>query len=400
MSSKTCYNQKSSKGSFALKLQRVLAVVKKEAREIRRDPLFLTMAFLVPSLFMFLFGYGLSLDVEHLPFWVIDYDHSPTSRDFLSRFASSRYFSLKETFPSEKEALKALIEGRIRLLLIIPPHFERDLAAGRAAPVQALVDGTFPYRAQVTKNYVRAVVGQLNTRRLKDFFRRQGLPEEQVEAWAEPIKLEIRYIYNEEAKSRWSIASALIGMILLMVPPMLTSVSICREKETGSIYNIYVSTISRGEFLLGKLLPYFIIAAGNTLVLFVWATAIFKAPFRGSFTFYLISALLYAFCSLGIGLFISSFTRTQIAALMISLVVAMIPSFLYSGMLVPVSCLDTAGRLEAHLFPAMYFVNILHGTFLKGLGAHELWKNFLALLIYTFVVYTLAYLSFHKRVKR
>ncbi len=383
-----------------MRLKRVWAVVEKEAREIRRDPLFLTMAFFVPSLFMFLFGYGLSLDVEHLPFWVIDYDQSPLSRDFVSHFASSRYFSLKETWPQEKEALKALTEGRIRLLLIIPPHFERDLTAGRASPVQALVDGTFPYRAQVAKNYVRAVVGQINTHRLKDFFRQRGFPEARVEALAEPVRLEVRYVYNEEAKSRWSIASALIGMILLMVPPMLTSVSICREKETGSIYNIYVSTISRAEFLLGKLLPYFVIAALNTLVLFAWAILVFKTPFRGSFSFYLVSALLYAFCSLGIGLFISSFTRTQIAALMISLVVAMIPSFLYSGMLVPVSCLDSAGRFQAHLFPAMYFVNILHGTFLKGLGFHQLKGNFLALLLYTALIYALAYSSFKKRVKK
>ncbi|NPB09239.1 MAG: ABC transporter permease [Thermodesulfobacteria bacterium] len=383
-----------------MKARRIWAVVEKEAREIRRDPLFLTMAFLVPTLFMFLFGYGLSLDVENLPFWVIDYDHSQTSRDFISHFSSSRYFSLKEALPREEAAVSALTEGKVRLVIIVPPHFERDLSRGRAAPVQVIIDGTFPYRAQVAKNYVRAVVGQINTNRLKDFFRHRGVPEARVEALAEPVRLEVRYVYNEEAKSRWSIASALIGMILLMVPPMLTSVSICREKETGSIYNIYVSTITRAEFLLGKIIPYFFIAALNTLVLYAWAILVFKTPFRGSFGFYLASALLYAFCSLGIGLFISSFTRTQIAALMISLVVALVPSFLYSGMLVPVSCLDTVGRFEAHLFPAMYFVNILHGTFLKGLGFKGLKGNFLALVLYTLVVYTLAYFSFRKRVKR
>ncbi len=383
-----------------MKLRRVLALVEKEAREIRRDPLFLLMAFLVPSLFMVLFGYGLSLDVEHLPFWALDYDQSALSRDFIYHFATSRYFALKDCRLDEKAALEALTEGKIRLIILIPPGFERTLAAGRAASVQALIDGTFPYRAQVAKNYVSAVVGRINTQRLKDYFRKKGLPEARVETLAEPVRLEVRYLYNEEAKSVWSIASALIGMILLMVPPMLTSVSICREKETGSIYNIYVSTITRGEFLLGKLLPYFFISAVNALILFAWATLVFGAPFRGSLGFYVLSALVYASCSLGIGLWISSFARTQIAALMISLVVAMIPSFLYSGMLVPVSCLDKAGQFEAHLFPAMYFVNILHGSFLKGLSFRALWPDLVALLVYTVVIYTLAYLSFHKRVKR
>ncbi|RUM87800.1 MAG: ABC transporter permease [Thermodesulfatator sp.] len=383
-----------------MKLKRILALVEKETLEMWRDPLFLCLALLVPSLFMFLFGYGLTLDVEHLPFWAIDYDQSPTSRDFLANFSYSRYFSLKSRETDERKALEALVKGKIRLILLVPPDFERELAAGRSAPVQALIDGTFPYRAQIVKNYVQAIVGKLNRQKLKDFFRHKGLSEARVEALSEPIRLEVRYIYNEEARSRWSVASALIGVILLMVPPMLTSLAICREKESGAIYNIYVSTISRAEFLLGKALPYFGITALNVLILFLWATLVFGAPFRGSFSCYLFSALLYSFCSLGIGLWISAFVRTQIAALLLSLIVAMIPAFLYSGLLVPVVCLDVSGQVEAHLFPAMYFVSLLHGTFLKGLGWRAQAGNLLALLIYTGLIYLLAYLSFHKRTKR
>ncbi len=383
-----------------MNLKRILALAQKESREIRRDPLFLTMAFLVPSLFILLFGYGLTLDVENLPFVAIDYDQSHESRDFLYHFTTSRYFELKGYIFDEKKAFEELTEGRVRLVLLLPPGFARDLASGRATHVQAVIDGIFPYRAQITKNYVQAIVSRINAERLKDFFLKKGFTEAKAEAMVEPVRLEVRYVYNEEVKSTWSIASALIGMILLMVPPMLTSVAICREKETGSIYNIYVSTITRGEFLAGKLLPYFVISAVNAFILFAWATVVFKAPFRGSFSFYLLAAFVYAACSLGIGLLVSSIARTQIAALMISLVVAMIPSFLYSGMLVPVSCLDTAGRIEAHLFPAMYFVNILYGTFLKGLGLKGLWRDFVALLVYTLIVFFMGYQAFHKRVKR
>ena len=383
-----------------MNLKRLLALVEKESLEIIRDPLYLCLAFLVPSLFMFLFGYGLTLDVENLPFWAIDYDQSPTSRDLLANFSYSRYFSEKSKEINENKAIEALVAGKIRLLLLIPPDFEKTLASGRSASLQALIDGTFPYRAQVVKNYVQAIVGKWNRQRLEDFFLKKGLPEARVRALSEPLRLEVRYVYNEEAKSRWSIASALIGVILLMIPPMLTSLAICREKESGSIYNIYVSTISRAEFLLGKTIPYFFITALNVFVLFFWATLVFKAPFRGSLSFYVISALLYSFCSLGIGLFISAFVRTQIAALLISLIVAMIPAFLYSGLLVPVVCLDLSGQIEAHLFPAMYFVHILHGTFLKGLGWENQKAYLGALLVYTTLVYLLAYLVFHKRVKR
>ncbi len=383
-----------------MKLKRVLALARKETLEIKRDPLFLMMAFLVPSLFIVLFGYGLTLDVENLPFLAIDYDQSKESRDFLYHFINSRYFDLKGYSFDEKQALKKLLDGKVRLILILPPDFARELSSGRATHVQALIDGTFPYQAQIVRNYVQAINGRINTKRLEDFFLKKGLSEAEIDALVEPVRLQVRYVYNEEAKSTWSIASALIGMILLMVPPMLTSVAICREKETGSIYNIYVSTITRGEFLLGKLLPYFVISAANAFILFAWATLVFKAPFRGSFPFYVVSAFIYATCSLGIGLLVSALARTQIAALMISLVVAMIPSFLYSGMLVPVSCLDPEGKIEAHLFPAMYFVNILHGTFLKGLGFSGLWRNFSILIVYTIVVFFLGYRFFRKRIKR
>ncbi|WP_022852650.1 ABC transporter permease [Thermodesulfatator atlanticus] len=378
---------------------RIRAIVEKEARQLIRDPLFLTMAFFVPSFFMLLFGYGLSLDVENLPFAMVDHDMSAESRKLVYHFVSSRYFSLKASNFSEKEALKALMEGKIRLVIIVPPDYEKTLAKGRAAKVQFLIDGTFPYRAQVVKNYVEAILGRLNTERLKDYLRAQGFSEAKIDAFSEPVKLEVRYLYNEEAKSVWSIAAALIGMILLMVPPMLTSVSICREKETGSIYNIYVSPVSRGEFLIGKIIPYFFISAINIFVLFLWATALFGAPFRGSFLLYVVSAAIYVLCSLSIGLWVSSFARTQIAALMISVVIAMIPSFLYSGMLVPISCLDETGKVTAHLFPAMYFVNILFGLFLKGSGFAAIKTNLLALCVYTCIIFSLAYRSFHKRVK-
>ncbi|WP_456433436.1 ABC transporter permease [Thermosulfuriphilus sp.] len=384
-----------------MKWRRIKALVNKEIIEIRRDPLFLAMAFLVPSVLMILFGYGLSLDVENIPLAIVDQDGSPSSRDYLYRFIQSRYFSLRGVYQQEDEALRRLVKGEIRVVIIVPPGFEKALLRGQAAHVQAIIDGIFPYRAQMTKGYLAAINGTINRQKLKDYLgQRLGLTPEVAEDLINPVRLQVRYLFNQEVKSIYSIAPALIGMVLLMTPPLLTAVAIVREKETGSIYNIYSSTISRLEFVIGKLFPYFAISCFNALVLWLLAIHIFKAPFRGSFSFFYLSAVAYVAGSTGLGLLISTFARSQIAAIMIAMVATMIPSFLYSGMLVPVSCLDRAGQIEARLFPSMYFTAILHGTFLKASPWSVFIKDFGAIVIYAIIMLAFGYKLFHKRVKR
>ncbi|HFB83235.1 MAG TPA: ABC transporter permease [Thermodesulfatator sp.] len=381
--------------------RRIRALVVKESIEIRKDPLFMTMAFLVPSILMILFGYGLSLDVENIPLAIVDQDGSDSSRDYLYHFIQSRYFSLKGSYHKEDEALERLVEGKIRVVIIVPPGFERDLHQGRAAYVQTIVDGIFPYRAQMIKGYLAAINGTINRQRLRDHLaRKSGLPLERAETLVNPVRLEVRYLFNQEVKSIHSIAPALIGMVLLMTPPLLTAVAIVREKETGSIFNIYSSTISRLEFVIGKLLPYFVISCFNALVLWLLAIYVFKAPFRGSFSFFYLSAVAYVAGSTGLGLLISTFARSQIAAIMVAMVATMIPSFLYSGMLVPVSCLDRAGQIEARLFPSMYFTAILHGTFLKASRWQTFGPEIAFIVFYALLMLFLGYKLFRKRVKR
>lgn len=381
-----------------MNLGRIAAVSSKEWRETMRDRMFVLLAFLLPVLWMIVFGYGLVQDVENISFAVVDRDRSALSRDYLYRYFESRYFSFQGYISSENEADALLQSGKIRVAIIVPEKFEERLLAGRPVNVQTLIDGTFPLRTDIVKGYVIAINGAFSEERLVDSFsRRGGISVEQAEAQARPIKLEVRYLYNEEVRSTWSMVPALVMFTLMVSSPLLTALGIVREKETGSIYNIYSSTVTRFEFLAGKLLPYVVISSVNAGVLWVMATLWFAVPFKGSLPFFLAASVVFVLSSTGIGLLVSLLVRTQIAALIITMVVSILPTILYSGLIVPVSSLSPGSQFQAHLFPGMYYTNIVRGAFLKGVGPEVLWVDVLALAIYAAVLRGVGYRLFTKR---
>jgi ABC-2 type transport system permease protein/ribosome-dependent ATPase len=347
---------------------------------------------------MLVFGYGLVLDVENIPFAVVDRDRSALSRDYLYRFFESRYFSFQGYLPSEHDADALLQSGKIRAAIIVPEKFEERLLAGQPVGIQTLIDGTFPLRTDITKSYVIAINSAFSEERLVDFFsRRSGISRPQAEARVRPIKLEVRYLYNEEVRSTWSMVPALVMFTLMLSSPLLTALGIVREKETGSIYNIYSSTVTRFEFLAGKLLPYVLISWVNSVVLWVMATLWFGVPFKGNLPFFLAASLVFVLSSTGIGLLVSLLVRTQIAALLITMIVSILPTILYSGLIVPVSSLSPGSQIQAHLFPGMYYTNIVRGAFLKGVGPEVLWVDVLALAVYAVVLRIVGYRLFTKR---
>jgi len=381
-----------------MNLRRVATVASKEWRETLRDRMFFLLAFLLPVLWITIFGYGLVQDVENIPFAVVDRDHSALSRDYLYRFIESRYFSFQGYLPSEKEADALLQSGKIRAAIFVPEKFEERLLAGQPVGTQTLIDGTFPLRTDITKGYVIAINNAFSEERLVDYLSRQsGISVEQAEAQVRPIKLEVRYLYNEEVRSTWSMVPALVMFTLMLSSPLLTALGIVREKETGSIYNIYSSTVTRIEFLAGKLLPYVLISWVNALVLWVMATLWFRVPFKGNLLFFLAASLVFVLSGTGIGLLISLLVRTQIAALLVTMVASMLPTILYSGLIVPVSSLSPGSQIQAHLFPGMYYTNIARGTFLKGVGFEVLWMDVLALAVYAAVLRIVGYRLFTKR---
>jgi ABC-2 type transport system permease protein len=381
-----------------MNLRRIAAVASKEWRETVRDRMFFILAFLLPILWMLVFGYGLVLDVENIPFAMVDRDRSTLSRDYLYRFSESRYFSFQGYLPSEKEADALLQSGKIRAAIIIPEKFEERLLAGQPVGIQTLIDGTIPLRTDITKGYVIAINSAFSEERLVDFFsHRRGISRSQAEDFVRPIKLEVRYLYNEEVRSTWSMVPALVMFTLMLSSPLLTALGIVREKEAGSIYNIYSSTVTRIEFLAGKLLPYVLISWVNALVLWVMATLWFGVPFRGNLPFFLAASFVFVLSSTGIGLLVSLLVRTQIAALLITMIVSILPTILFSGLIVPVSSLSPGSQIQAHLFPGMYYSNIVRGAFLKGVGPEVLWVDVLALAVYAAVLQIVGYQLFTKR---
>lgn len=381
-----------------MNLRRIAAVASKEWRETVRDRMFFSLAFLLPILWMLVFGYGLILDVEHIPYAALDRDQSALSRDYLYRFQQSRYFDFKGVLTDEREVEPLLAASRIRAAIIIPEKFQERLNAGEMVGVQTLIDGTFPLRTDITKGYVIAINSAFNEERLTDYVSgREGITRSQAEHRARPIKLEVRYLYNEEVRSTWSMVPALVMFTLMLSSPLLTALGIVREKETGSIYNIYSSTVTKIEFLVGKLLPPVLISSMNAVVLWIMATLWFGVPFKGNLLFFLAASVVFVLSSTGVGLLVSLLVRTQIAAIIVTIIVAMVPTILFSGLIVPVSSLNPGSQFQAHLFPGMYYTNIVRGTFLKGVGPEVLWTDVLALALYAVTLRFVGYRLFTKR---
>lgn len=381
-----------------MNLQRIAAYAYKEWREITRDRLFFSLAFIVPPLLMLLFGAGLSLDVEHIPFAVIDQDKTAASRDYAARFTSGVMFTLKGSLSDPRQLDRLMANGSVRAALIIPPGFGAAIAAGKPTTVQTLIDGSFPSRALTTQGYVDAINGQANIDRLATLLAQaSGSSEAAARARLTPIKLSVRYLYNEAVLSLWSIGPKLLMVILMISPPFLTALGVVREKETGAIFNLYASNLSRGEYLLGKLAPYVAISFMNAWALWLIATLDFGVPFRGSLAFFGIASAVYVLCTTGIGLLVSVITRTQIAAMIVTTIVTVVPAVLYSGVLIPVPSLGATGQLIAHALPAMYYTDIVVGCFLKGSGFAQLWQDLAILAVYAGTLFSLGYHLISKR---
>jgi ABC-2 type transport system permease protein/ribosome-dependent ATPase len=280
----------------------------------------------------------------------VDNDNTPASRDFASRFSSSRYFNLVTIAYDDRELDPLLKNNVIRAVIIIPEHFGKSIRSGRPAPIQTLLDGTYTSRAQITKGYVSSIIASMNAGLLAQYVSRSaGIPLDRAEIAVSPVGVDSRYLYNPAIKSVLGMAPRLIVLILYMVPPLLTGLGVVREKETGSIFNVYASTLTRGEYLIGKLLPYIGIAFANGIVLLLIALIVFGAPFKGSMLFFMLAMLVYVTSTCCIGLMISTLMTTQAAAMIFTAIVTQITAVNFSGVMVPVVSLSPGGQKIAQL---------------------------------------------------
>jgi ribosome-dependent ATPase len=351
------------------RLGRLWAYAWREGLELLRDPVRLAFALLGPMLLMLTFGYGISFDVEDLRFAVLDHDRSAESRELLNEFAGSRYFAERATIRNAAELEQRLRSGELAVALEIPPQFGRDLLRGAMPRVSAVLDGAMPFRAETTRGYVEGLMQQWLQRRAE----REGLRS------PVPFGMETRFRYNQAFLSVFAITPGVVMLLLAMVPAMLTAVGVVRERETGSIANLYASPTTRLEFLLGKQLPYATLAALSGLTLYLLIVLVFRVPIRGSAAALAVGTVLYVLATTGLGLVISTFVRSQLAAIFAAAIINVVPAVNFSGFMSPVSALTGPARAIGALFPAGYFQAISVGVVTKGLSFAELASNHLAL---------------------
>jgi ribosome-dependent ATPase len=354
-------------------IRRLFSYTRREALELLRDPVRLTLALLGSLLLMLVMGYGINMDVENLTFAVLDRDHTTTSRDYLFNIAGSRYFVERPPITDYAEMDRRMRSGEISLAIEIPPGFARDLRRGSPVAVGAWIDGAMPTRAETVRGYVKGMHAQwLAT------VARQRLG---AAATAGEFTIETRFRYNPDVKSLPAMVPAMIPLLLMLIPAMLAALSVVREKELGSIVNLYVTPVTRLEFLLGKQIPYVMLALLNFLLLTALAICIFDVPLKGSFLTLAVAALLYVICATAYGMVISTFIRTQIAAIFGTAVLSILPTIEFSGMIHPVSSLEGAGALIGKVYPTTHFMTICRGVFSKSLGFGNLYDSFIPLLL-------------------
>lgn len=354
--------------------RRLWAYSLRETMELVRDPIRLMFALIGTAILMPVFGWGITFDVENLTYAVLDRDQSAESRTYTENLSGSRYFEAQEPLTSIDDLEARLLAGEITLAIEIPPGFGRDVGRGSSPEIGAFIDGSMPFRAETIHGYVEGI----HQRYLSEHLKRDVGSSDT----GQPLRIETRFRYNQDFKSIYAMVPSVIALLLVFIPAVLMAVGVVREKELGSITNLYVTPVSKLEFLWGKQLPYVALGLINFFLMSAMALFWFEVPLRGNGLTLLIGAILFVTATTGLGLLISSFTSTQIAALFGTAIATMVPSVMFSGMMQPVSSLEGVSALMSKAIPTSHFMSISVGTFTKALGFAELYPELISLLIF------------------
>ena len=372
-------------------MRRMLAYSFRDGLEIMRDPIRLAFAFIGSIAFMLVLGYGISLDVDEIKFAVFDQDQSPESIAYVQSLVGSNYFVEQSPVYGQDDIERQLKENRVALAIEIPPDFGRKLKRGSQPEISAWIDGANPSRASTIEDYVNGAHAT---------FLRQYAAENRSGALSvQPVFIEQRFRYNPTFESVYAMVPSMPPMLLILIPAILMAVSVVKEKELGSITNFYVTPTSRLEFLLGKQLPYVIVGMISFFLLTLISYVVFQVPIKGSPLALLACALVYITATTGIGLVISTFTSSQVAAVFVTAVITMMPTLQFSGLMQPVSTLEGEARMIGTLWPTTYYMNASVGAFTKGLGLEELSGDLLALLAFIPALTFMAVISLRKQEK-
>ncbi len=353
-------------------IRRTLSYARREALELARDPVRATLALFGSLILIFIMGYGITMDVENLSFAVLDRDQTTMSQNYVLNLAGSRYFTERSPIADYADLDRRMRSGELSLAIEIPPGFARDLKRGTPVQIGAWIDGAVPQRAETIRGYVQG----MHQGWLADMAKNQlglNIPVNAV--------VETRFRYNPDVKSLPAMVPGVIPLLLLMFPAMLTALSVVREKELGSIINFYVTPVTRTEFLLGKQLPYIVLGMLNFLLMVLLTVTLFGVPIKGSFFVLVLASLIFIIISTGMGLFASIFTRSQIAAMFLTMISTMMLAVEFGGLITPVSSLEGAGKLIGQIYPVSHMIIISRGVFNKALTMRDLHASFWPMLL-------------------
>ncbi|MGO9722483.1 MAG: ABC transporter permease, partial [Methylocella sp.] len=372
---------------------RLWAYARRETMELLRDPIRLSFAFVGPLILMIACGYGISFDVENLKYAAFDQDQTPESRMLLESFSGSRYFSEQPPVSTTEEMDARFRSGELTLVVEIPSGYGRDLESLHPPDIAVWIDGAMPFRGETARSYVSGLALQYAKERAVERLGPNGVSS----VYLGGLNVETRFRYNQSFKSVNAIVPSVIVLMLILIPAIMSAIAVVREKETGSITNFRSTPTSKFEFLFGKQLPYVAVSMVSFVLLVLLATVMFGVPVKGSFATLALGTLLYLFAATGFGQLISTFTRTQVAAVFATAILSVVPAVNFSGLLVPVSSLSGGARFLGLTFPAAWYQPISVGAFTKALGLPDLWFNIFILASFTFAYLIAAQLWLRKQ---
>ena len=375
-------------------LRHIRAVARKELHVLIRDRFYIIMAIVVPVATLIILGYGMNYDVNHLPLGIADFDRTMVSRELADAFTASGYFRVALVTPEPRALDRALDAGRIRVTLEIPSGFARALDRGELAEVQILVDGSFPTRAEIARGYVAAIVARFNQDRLEALAQRT--PGIAVAMEAGPA-IESRIWFNPTLESNKFIVPGALALSLVFWPPMLTSLAVAREKEMGAILNIQTAPVLGWEYVVGKLVPYAGMSFVSYWLLLLASQVPFHVPVTGSVLLLSAGALFFVIAMSALGLLVSILVRTQVAALIVTAIIVVIPGYQYSGFSEPLGTLDAAGQAISRLLPVADFMHLTRGVYLKGFAFSDGAGSLARLILYAGALGLAAVMAFRKR---
>ena len=373
-------------------MKNIIHIIRKEFLQLRQDRKMFGISFFAPVFQLIILGYAATFDVSHIPMVICDFDNSPSSRELIQKFSSNEYFTVISYLEKISEIDNQLDDGHASMALVIPRGFDKKTGAGEPAPLQIIADGTETSTAGIGLNYASIIVSRYSQNILLESLIKKGsvmMPA--------LVSAEFRVWYNPELKSRNFMVPGVLGLLLMVMTMLLTSLAIVKEKELGTLEQLVVTPIKPYQLIIGKLAPFFIIGVIDVILVVFFASLVFSLPVKGGVLLLLFLSLIFLMTTLGLGLFISTISRTQQQAMMTAIFFFMMPMIFFSGFVFPIENMPTIIQYISYFIPLRYYFVIVRGLFLKGVGMSILWPQAAALLIFGSVILSLSVMRFQKK---